>query len=120
MGGDLRERLIVAEEAIYAAADDPMVNWDVEDLQGAFAAAGLEVSLALETETSQMRVTSALLARWFALDQEGKRPTYAQHLLETLSLEELAAVRQSFEQQLLNQTATWQTRVAFISATKAT
>lgn len=32
MDADLYERLVMAEEAIYADSSDAMVNWDVEDL----------------------------------------------------------------------------------------
>jgi putative ATPase len=28
----LSQKIVAAEEAIYAQADDPMVNWDVQDL----------------------------------------------------------------------------------------
>ncbi len=45
LNADLYERLVQAEEAIYADALDPMVNWDVEDLRVAFEAAGLVVEV---------------------------------------------------------------------------
>ena len=32
LGSDLAERVVKAEEAIYSQSDDPMVNWDEEDL----------------------------------------------------------------------------------------
>jgi putative ATPase len=117
---ELRERLAAAEEAIYQVADDPMVNWDVENLQAAFVSAGLEITCAVETETSQLRVTAAVLARWFGQvgEAEGRRPSYAQHLLRALSAEELAAIRQLFTGQLLEQTVAWQSRLAYLSGKK--
>jgi len=30
---DLYQRLVVAEEAIYTNASEPMVNWDADDLK---------------------------------------------------------------------------------------
>lgn len=33
LDGDLYERLVAAEEAIYASSSDPMVNWDADDLR---------------------------------------------------------------------------------------
>jgi len=35
LGTELSQALRVAEEAIYANASDPMINWDVEDLREA-------------------------------------------------------------------------------------
>ncbi len=112
----LRERLIAAEEAIYAVTEDPMVNWDVDDLRRALDEAGLVGTVSVETDTSQTRVTPALLERWFAVKTEGRRFTYAQHLLRHLSVAELAAVRRIFETQLAQQVISWQTRVAFVAA----
>ncbi len=44
LDADVAERLRTAEEAIYADADDALVNWDAEDLAAAFADAGLDVT----------------------------------------------------------------------------
>jgi hypothetical protein len=59
----LRQRLIAAEEAIYAAADDPMVNWDENTLVGLFADAGFDAAAEVTESESQVRITNALLNR---------------------------------------------------------
>ena len=40
---ELHKRVVAAEEAIYADADDPLVNWDIGDLVAHCEAAGLAV-----------------------------------------------------------------------------
>jgi putative ATPase len=114
---DLRQRVIAAEEAIYADPHDPMVNWDTPDLEGAFQAAGLsELQLRAETQSAQQHISPDHLARWFANARDGERLSYAQHLGRDLSAEELAQVRALFERQLRNQTVTWASRIVYVSA----
>lgn len=115
---DLYERLVAAEEAIYTSKSDPMVNWDVEDLRLAFAAAGLVVEAFAERTSSQLHITSTLLERWFAAtNQKQERLTYAQHLAHLLNSAELKAVQDLFACSLLNQTVTWSNTIAFVRAT---
>jgi hypothetical protein len=61
-------------------------------------------------------VTPALLERWFAVQGEGERPTYAQHLLNLLEPDELARYRGLLERTWLNQPAPWQSHTAFLVA----
>jgi putative ATPase len=116
----LRQRLMAAEEAIYANPDDPMVNWDAADLAAAFQAAGLaDVRVEVETRATQQRVNAALLARWFAADEApspGGRPAYAQHLRRHLSAGEVEQVRALFERQLSDQVVEWTTCTVFLTA----
>jgi hypothetical protein len=95
------------------------VSWDAPDLAEAFRAPGLlEVSLAVETQATEMLIAPALLERWFALAGEGERPTYAQHLLRHLTLPELEQWRSVLERSCLNKTVTWHSQMAFIVARK--
>jgi putative ATPase len=116
----LRERLVAAEEAIYSAADDPMVNWDGDDLAAIFQAAGLVgVRVEVETHVAQQRINADLLARWFFAADEaapaGGRPSYAQHLRRRLSADEVEQVRVLFERQLRDQVVEWVTVTAFVT-----
>lgn len=114
---DLSERLVAAEEAIYASKSDPMVNWDVEDLKLAFEAAGLVVEVINEQTSSQLHITSTLLERWFApTNPKKERPTYAQHLAHFLKPAELKTVQDLFTRCLLNQTVSWSNTIAFVRA----
>jgi putative ATPase len=110
------QALIEAEEGIYSQADDPMVNWDVAGLQAAYKAARLKhIHLVEDTQTSDVRISAAQIARWFTPDDENQRLTYIQHLEKTLSPEEIQQVKALFERQLANQVVEWQTRLVYIS-----
>jgi putative ATPase len=114
---DLVGRIVAAEEAIYDRADDPWVNWEAEDLRQAFGAAGLDpVEVETETLDSQMLITPALVARWFATDRDSPRLTYAQHLLRQIAPQELAQFQDLLSGQLLHQAVSWQSSVAFLLA----
>jgi putative ATPase len=115
--GDLRQRVIDAEEAIYAQANDAWVNWDVVDLEQAFRDAELqEVVADTETQVAEMLITPALLQRWFSTTTSNSRPTYAQHLLRQVSPEELAQFQALIERKLLNQAVPWRSTTAFLVA----
>jgi putative ATPase len=114
---DLRQRIVAAEEAIYADPHDPMVNWDIPDLEAAFKAAGLsDVQLQEETLDTQQHISSEHLARWFGTGGDRGRLTYAQHLGRHISAPELAQVRALFERQLQNQAVAWTSRIVYLSA----
>jgi len=113
----VRQRLIAAEEAIYAHPDDLMVNWDAADLEAAFRAAGLtDVRFQVETVTTRQHIGPEQLARWFSAGSDRGRPAFAQHLLKALSADEVAQVQALFESQLLNRAAAWTSQVVYLTA----
>jgi putative ATPase len=115
LGEDLGRRVVEAEEAIYADAGDPLVNWGTADLGSALEAAGLEEGdVQEEVEAMEMFVSPATLERWFAIDPDRERPSYAQHLLRQLTADELAEVEALFQRQLAGQTVAWHTQIAFV------
>jgi len=119
LGSELLREWRQAEEAIYADADDAMVNWDAEDLRVALVGAGL-ASVEIETkrvETEHL-VTADTVARWFD-DAPGARPTYAQHLSQRLPEEAIAAIRGLFERQLAGTICTWSSSLAYVVARRA-
>jgi putative ATPase len=117
LSGDLARRLREAEEAIYAAPDDPLVNWDEEDLRGALADAGLsDVRLELEETSGELQVTQTLLARWFNPAPDGPRPGYAQHLAALLGPEEIAEVQALYLRQFLGRAIPWRSITAYVTA----
>jgi putative ATPase len=116
LSGDLRQRLVEAEDTIYADADDPLVNWEAEDLKETLEKVGFQaVTIHAEDEDAEMLISPATLDGWFSTKADRDRPTYAQHLLHQLSEDELARVRGLFEGQLANRTAPWRTQTAFVS-----
>jgi putative ATPase len=112
---DLAERVVAAEEAIYADERDPWVNWDAPQLAADLDRGGLEqVDVQTERETAEMLVTPALIERWFAMEGRGERPTYAQHLLGYLSPEELEQYRALVVHDLQGQAVPWRSAIAYL------
>jgi putative ATPase len=116
LDAELWARVVQAEEEIYGDDGDPVVNWDAADLQADIEAAGLvDITLREETQEVETLVSTATLERWFEIDAERERPSYAQHLLRHISAPELAEVKVLFQSQLANQTVPWHTRLAFVT-----
>lgn len=118
---DLAQRWVAAEEAIHADPNDPMVNWDADDLGVAFESAGFDsIRLRAERRTTEVRIAPALLARWFTVPHDAltdsRRPSYAQRLLAYLSPEEVMQVQALFERSLRGQVVTWASSVAYLLA----
>jgi putative ATPase len=112
----LLERVLAAEEAIYAKADDPMVNWDGADLQAILEKVGFsDVEVKLETVTSERHIGAGQLQRWFVTEAKGQRATLAQHLAQQgVTPTEVAQLKQLFEQQLLEQVVPWRSTIAYV------
>lgn len=117
----LYERLVEAEEAIYQNPDDPRVNWEPEDLrsllQGLHLIQGsnLTVELQLERMQAELRVTPALLNRWFSVKDSlapEARPSYADHLRRHLSVQDVQTV-QDVMTRSSNQLVPWESAIAF-------
>ena len=123
LGAELAARLQEAEDAAYRAVDDPLVNWDAEELEAILRAAGFELRtpLCAETQDEERRITEDTLVRWFD-GQSGaanRRPSYAQHLLKCLSADEVARVEACYRQQLRDQIVPWRTAWVYVTATPA-
>jgi putative ATPase len=117
LGIRLYNKLIKAEEAIYKNTTDPMVNWDIEDLNGLFKAQNWSAQIQLESTAMDVYLTPEHWQRWFAPGQQ--RPSYGDHLSQSLSTPEITRVRQAFAQHCTHQTVAWQTAIAFIKASPA-
>jgi putative ATPase len=116
---DLQERLVGAEEAIYADATNPLVNWDAEELRELFAAAGFtEVRVVPEQQLVSRRITAHQIGHWFSAGG-AKNPTFAWHLGRQLGQGEVDAVRHQFEIQLGNKEVEWKSTHLYLSAHSA-
>lgn len=107
----LCDRWVAAEESLYGASD---LAANPDGLQQIFQELGLQVNVALEESSFDVYVTEQLLKRWFSSTEE--RVSYRDRLLLHLSEEEVGEVRSQMTQQLLNQSITWRTQIAYISA----
>lgn len=111
------QRVIAAEEAIYSAADDPMVNWDAADLAEMAAQAGFTVGQLIEVpQVAEFWVSDRQISRWFDDAPAGSRLSYAQRLQQTLSAEEIAQLRKMFDRQVLNRQVMWHSQGVFLLA----
>jgi len=115
----LAERLVAAEESIYADATDGLVNWDEETLQAALSAAFPEEAQAgrilmewISADTD-LRITDAHIRRWFG-PASGERKSYAERLAERMQPHEVEQVEGWIRGQLLNQTVVWRRRTVLI------
>jgi putative ATPase len=117
LGSVLSERLITAEEAIYQDDSDPMTNWDADNLEQAFGAAGLDVVIQVETESTEVRVTESMLDRWFTSRPSG-RPSYSQRVGEQMAVGELSQIENAFRRQLTNQIISWESKIIHLIAKK--
>ncbi len=115
LNAESTERLIAAEEAIYANSDDAMVNWDNEDLRKIFESLGLKAQFQKEIQTTQIFISPQLLKRWFT-PQNPERPAYIDHLRAQLTNPEIQQIKTLFERQILNKTIPWQSTILWISA----
>ncbi len=101
-----------------------MVNWDGSDLEAMLAKAGFsQVEIVEERQTSELRLGTEQIERWFSQNTKSERPTFAQHLLKAtdgtgVSPAELEKLKDIFENQLLGQVVTWQSTVAYVMAHK--
>ena len=119
LGEDLAARLRRAEDAVYEADDDPLVNWDADDLEIILQAAGFELRtpLCVETQDEERRITAETLARWFDAQAANRRPSYAQHLLKRLDAADVARVEACYRRQLGDQIVPWRMAWIYVTAT---
>lgn len=110
----LYKKLVKAEDAIYFQRDDPMVNWDIKDLEKIFKSIGLSSRIEIEQTSTEVLITQSVIDRWFLLN-ENAQSTYVTHLKTSLTEEEIAQVHAAFEH-LKNQTVQWKGAIAFIRA----
>lgn len=113
LGSRLYQRLADAEEMIYAQPEEEQFHWDVDDFRSLFASTHFQVDIQLESQKTELLITSSLLDRWFT-KQETKQLLYKDYLSRHLSQSEVKQVHDRF-QTLLNKTVPWESTIAFIT-----
>ncbi|MDJ0752614.1 MAG: AAA family ATPase [Ardenticatenaceae bacterium] len=103
------------EQAIFTAADDPLVSWDVEDLVQAALSAGLAVKEKTITITLERRqITLEQFESWFKVGRDD-RPSYADHLSNHgFSAEDVQQIKRLYRTHILDQPVEWQTASLFL------
>ena len=113
LSSELLAKVQKAEEAIYDNLSDPMINWELGDLQRDLEKLGLTVKVEEERSQTEILITTKLLERWFAKNTH-QRSTYRNHLEKVLTRAEVAKVQKVFEQYLSYQTVTWSSTIAYL------
>jgi putative ATPase len=114
----LAAKVSKAEEAIYHDPDDPLVNWEADDLAAALERAGFSsVELHLEKQIARQRIGPEQLARWFGESGDG-RPSYGERLKEGgIRPKDIERVEALYRRQLLEQMVDWETTILLCIAT---
>ena len=117
---DVEARLREAEESIYAAAADPLVNWGPDQLQDWAAAAGLQViAVDVHEHSLQQRFSASQVEAWFAPGAAGARPSYADRLRTRLTAAEIEQVHELYLATFSDRSVPWGLRTALLRAQRA-
>ncbi len=112
----LAKKVAKAEEAIYHDTDDPLVNWEVEDLVAALETAGFSVEIQLEKQLARQQIGSKQLERWFGESGDG-RVSYGKRLEDGgIKAKDVERVASLYRKKLTDQIVDWQTTIALIRA----
>jgi putative ATPase len=115
----LERRVREAEESIYHDGSDPLVNWDVADLEEALRTGGLEPEqVHVERHEEERMVTAEHLARWFEADLvDESRPSYGARLQAAgITGEELGEVVARYRSQLQGVSVPWESATVYVVA----
>ena len=116
---ELAERLIAAEEAIYADSADALVNWDEDTIEAALFAAfpaqaqSGRVSIERIDADTDVLISEGMVRRWFG-PALGDRRSYAERLAEGMGPEEVEQIEGWVRGQLLNRTLLWRRRTVLL------
>ena len=106
-----------AEEAIYDAPEDPLLNWRPEDLGTALEKMGMTVQCHPLAWTTQRRITSAQTDRWFPKGAPaGTKPSYAHRLLESLEEAKVDQIEKIVREHLTDETVSWSSEAVLVEA----
>ncbi|MCG6881084.1 MAG: AAA family ATPase [Deltaproteobacteria bacterium] len=121
LDGHLFEKWMAAEESIYGNLNDPMVNWNQDDLALAFEQAGFEILHFQPEQTAvEIFVTDMVLSRWFPAEEKSFEKTtclcYRERLKAVLSREEVEQVRHYLTVKLSGKQIRWRSESIYVKA----
>lgn len=124
LSADLYQRLVKAEDSIYDAkqpTSQPSLSWDVEQLSQAFKTAGLQPSIEVEQIQADLRITPALIDRWFHVFPKSNSPdsttiSYADYLSQQLTSDDIQEIKTIFMRHLSQQVLSWDSAIAIAQA----
>ncbi|MDR3199905.1 MAG: AAA family ATPase [Spirochaetales bacterium] len=118
-----REKILAAEEEMYAASGNPLLAWGPPDLEAAAARAGLrDVRLVTEYYEEERLVSPANIAAWFgplfSADTAGASG-YAAALMPLLDAEERQTLKTWLESSVAGKVIPWKSCTAFVTGLAA-
>ncbi|MFM7326562.1 MAG: AAA family ATPase, partial [Nodosilinea sp.] len=108
----LRQAWQAAEARFLADPADPRFNWQVQTLVEWLEATGLRVECQTDRVESPLYITTALGQRWFSPGPH--QPSYGDGLARHLSPQDLAQIQAATLAELVGQTVTWRSQVAYL------
>ena len=110
----MSQKVAEAEEALYHDPTDPLVNWDVADIEQVLEAAGYKsVSVVPLLQEAPRQHSESHLTRWFGTQDEPGR--YALQLKQFgLTKTELNRVERLYRGSFLNRPVPWLTTYLLI------
>ncbi len=99
----LYKKLVAAEESLYARCDDPLVNWEVADLEKSFKTAGFAIAVEVERSQTEVQLPPALINRYLS---------QMEHFLDASDVSQVRAVMKP----LTHQTVLWQQAMVYLTA----
>ena len=113
---DLGQGWQAAEARFLEDPEDPRFNWQAETLVEILEAAGLRVECQTDWVESPLYITAALGQRWFS--PGSSQPSYGEGLARHLPAADLAQIQAATLAQLVGQTVTWRSQVAYLRITR--
>ncbi|MBK04041.1 MAG: AAA family ATPase [Deltaproteobacteria bacterium] len=113
LGEGLYQKLKDAEEAFYEDEGEPSFLWNAEKVREDIEEAGLSLQVQEELTSTQVCLTSSLIARWFS--SHPGRPTYADRLAGQMEKDEIQSVQRAFESHLKEKVVPWKGQLLWIT-----
>ncbi|MBN2351021.1 MAG: AAA family ATPase [Spirochaetales bacterium] len=105
------------ESLVYANPDNPLVDWDEADVEGALAGAGLAIAAReLVPYTERRFIAPADVDRWLKADP--KIDSYGKRLAEVLAAKESEGFAARLRESLAGREVEWRTVVLYIAGEK--
>jgi putative ATPase len=112
---DLKKDFETAEEALFGAADDPLVNWTPDRVAASITQSyGLTAKAFTVDFLGRRRLTAAEVEHWFRVAAAGERPSLGDRLRSAVEAGRAEAIRASVHASLDNREVEWKTVVGFI------
>ncbi|MFP4163988.1 MAG: AAA family ATPase, partial [Chitinispirillaceae bacterium] len=113
--GEMYDRLLEAERALFEDETDPMVNWTADTLKKDLSSLDrFDVSNFTFTEKTFRRIIPREIDHWFRATSGDERPSLGDRLTQHFTVEEKEQLRQLLHKKLDFKDVQWKTTVMFM------